>query len=139
MGRSLDSRHPPVLRTQFMRNMGVLLLINFIPVLGGIYFLVQIFNGRFQVRHKGVVVLLGLMILIALVLLFFWWVLLPIAQWLKDWPWWHAVNRSMVIWIVPSIMGFAVWAVTFFACIMLGGVVFFVLFAAVARTIAYFA
>jgi hypothetical protein len=116
-----DQKYPPKLQLEFFKNLGILLLINIIPILGGIYILYHTFTGR--MRFKNLDFLPGLLYILAFssVLIFFFWVMLPIAKWLRDYSWWHYMHRSIIIWLIPSGVSFLIWIGAVFTCFIMAG------------------
>jgi hypothetical protein len=116
-----DQKHPPRLQLNFFKNLGILLLINIVPILGGIYILYHTFTGK--MRFKNLEFLPGLLYILAFasVLIFFFWVVLPIVKWLRDYSWWHSVNRSVVIWGLPAAVSFVIWTAAVIASFIIAG------------------
>jgi hypothetical protein len=102
-----DSGGPPRLHLPLWRNLGLMLLINIVPIV----VMIWAFNGSgdrpgLDAHTKRVAV--GL-VCACLVVAIVAWVLLPIGAWLRDYPRWCYLHRSAWLWLLPTVAGFLAW------------------------------
>ncbi len=118
---------PPRLRFHVLKHAKMLLLLNIMPIGCSIYLYWQwrIGNITFKTvseesRTTGIAVILA-GISFAVVC----WFMMPIANWLRDYPTWHLRRSSPYIWLAPTIGGWMLWVVIGIAGILAGaGAVF---------------
>lgn len=104
---------PPRLDLQLWRRARLLLLLNCIPLLGGLVALLSWWQGRitFKPLSTGsmttIAILIGACIVFALAV----WIVLPLARWLREYPLWRFRHGSRVLWLLPTALGTAAWLV----------------------------
>jgi hypothetical protein len=110
-GRSTAGGGPPRLDLQLWRRARLLLLLNCIPLLGGLVVLLYWWQGKITFKPMStssmttVAILIGACIIFAVAV----WIVLPMARWLREYPLWHFRSGSRVLWLVPVIAGTVVW------------------------------
>lgn len=102
---------PPRLDLQLWRRAKLLLLLNCLPLLGGVVVAIGWWQGRLTIRPGSSASLTTLGILVGACLLFALavWVVLPLARWLREYPLWRFRNGSGLVWILPAIAGTIAW------------------------------
>jgi hypothetical protein len=98
---------PPRLSLPLARNLGLMLLVNIIPI----SVMIWAFAGAkdrpgLDPRMKRVA--LGI-VCACLVVAVTAWLVLPIARWLRDYPRWCYLHRSPWLWLLPTVAGFLAW------------------------------
>ncbi len=125
---SRRGRQPPRLRFHFMQRIQMLLLINTIPIIVGIGLVIGYYQGYVHVvgfeegRHGlAAAVILGACIILGLS----WWIIIPVARWLHDYPRWFFRRESKLFWFLPYCSGALIYGLTWLVC-MLAGIIAFV-------------
>lgn len=119
---------PPRLRFHFVQRMKMLLLINTIPIMVGIGLIIGYYQGYVHVvgfdeqRHgMATVVIIAACVLLGLS----WWIIIPTAKWLHDYPRWYFRRESKLLWFLPYCSGALIYGLTWILC-MLAGIVAFI-------------
>jgi hypothetical protein len=116
---------PPRLRFHFVQRIKMLVLINTIPIIVGIGLITGYYQGYVHVVgfEEGTHGLAALVILAACILLgLSWWIIIPVAKWLHDYPRWYFRRESKMLWLLPYCTGMLIYGLTWLAC-MLAGVI----------------
>ena len=119
------AKGPPKLRFHILQRLKFLLLVNTIPIAVGIFLVIGSYNGSVHVvgldqeKHGlAAFIILGSCIFLGLS----WWVIIPCAKWLRDYPRWFFRRDSKLLWFLPYTCGSLIWGVTWILC-MLSGIV----------------
>ena len=106
-GQGHASAGPPRLDLQLWRRAKLLLLLNVIPLLGGVAVAIGWWQGRLHFKDGSRQSLLALAVVLIACLAFALaiWLVLPIAGWLRAYPLWHLRHRSLVLWLIPTVLG----------------------------------
>ena len=119
---------PPRLRFHVLKHAKMLMLFNIMPIACSIYLYWQwrVGNITFKTvseesRTTGIAVIVA-GISFAVVC----WFMMPVANWLRDYPTWHLRRSSPLVWLAPTIGGWMLWAVMGIAGILAGAVAVFV-------------
>ena len=117
------AKGPPRLRLHIVKRMKMLLLLNTIPIVVGIFLIFGYYNGMVHVvgfeqgKHDlAAAVILGACLLIGVS----WWVIIPVAKWLYRYPRWYFRRESKVVWFLPFITGACIYGVTWIVCFLAG-------------------
>ncbi len=106
---SRSRSRPPELNIPLFKNMGILLLVNILPVAGFIYIGIMLRKGKFQLSNPEVLPSLVIPVLFAGLLMLVFWVFLPTAKWMKDYAWWGFNNGNYIVWSLPVCLSFVFW------------------------------
>jgi hypothetical protein len=104
---------PPRLRLHLMHHLKVLMLLNIVPLLGGLYLWWQWSQGKLSLSGMNeesratMVVVLVCCVAFAVIS----WFVLPLARWLRDYPTWHIRRGPVWAWIIPTASGWLAWGV----------------------------
>ncbi len=104
---------PPRLQLELAYKMKVFLLLNIVPVAVAVYYASLLLQGyRVHLRSTGLlaagVMLLGMLGLTVT----WWWVVMPIAAWAKEYTRWQCFTARRYLWFVLLAPAYAGWAVT---------------------------
>ena len=119
-------KHPPELEIHFLKNLGILALINIIPIAGGLFIITQTVRGKIQLRDPGFIPGLVYILAFSLVMVSFVWVVVPLFKWMRDYTYWHFYHKSGLIWIIPTIGFFLLWVVMVVVSILIGALLILV-------------
>jgi hypothetical protein len=111
---------PPRLVLPIWRNLGLMALLNIVPLLGLSWALVSWDHGPHWRPHqeRGLALTLGAAV-VCLVIAVSAWVLLPLARWLRAYPRWQlAHRRSWAWWLLPALLGWLAWALLGFGALI---------------------
>ena len=112
MDTQIRNKKPPQLDIRFFHNIGMLILINCIPLGIGIYIIVQLLNHNFVILNKNLFFSFLYVIVLGLISVLFFFLALPTTNWLWKYCWWHIANRNSLIWIPPLIISITLWIIT---------------------------
>jgi len=121
-----NRKTPPELEIHFLKNVGILALINIIPIAGGIFLIVQAARGNIQIRDPGFIPGLMYILLFSVVMICFVWLVVPLFKWIRDYTYWHFYHKSVILWILPTTVFFLVWMAMVTASILIGAVLILV-------------
>lgn len=121
-------KHPPELEIHFLKNLGILALINIIPITGGMYLIIQAARGKVQIRDPGFIPGLIYIIVFSAVMVSFIWVVVPLFKWMRDYAYWHFYHRNGIIWFLPTSATFLIWMAMVTVSILIGAVLILVAF-----------
>jgi hypothetical protein len=98
---------PPRLTMPLWRNLGLMLLVNIVPIVVMIW---AFAGGKdrpgLDPKAKSVALaLVGACLVVAVCA----WVVLPFARWLRDYPRWCFLHRTAWLWLLPAVAGFLAW------------------------------
>ena len=104
-GRS--SAGPPRLDLQLWRRAKLLVLLNAIPLLGGLVVAIGWWQGRlnFKDGSRQSLIALAVVLIACLAFAVAMWLVLPLARWLRAYPLWQCRHRSLVLWLIPAVLG----------------------------------
>jgi hypothetical protein len=111
---------PPRLTIPLWRNLGMMLLVNCIPIAAMVWAFVRWDGGphlRQDLDRRLLAVTVGSLSACAVVAVAAWLVL-PIARWLRDYPKWCFLHRSAALWFLPAVGGFLLWMVLAIAALV---------------------
>ena len=113
-GRSRASGRsgPPVLALHLVQRLGMLAVLNIIPLCGGLWLWWQFSYGHAQFRKPMGQEWLwasGIVLIACAVIAATCWLVMPVARWLRDYRSWHFTHRSALLWAVPSVLGWSCW------------------------------
>ena len=109
--REAPGEHPPRLRLHLGHHLKVLLVLNVLPLLGGIWLWWQWREGRVTLRtiseesKSTLLVVLVAGVAFAVIA----WLVMPVARWLRDYPTWHLRRGPAWAWIIPTCGGWLAW------------------------------
>ena len=119
-------KNPPELEIHFLKNLGILALINIIPITGGIFIITQAVRGKIQIRDPGFIQGLIYILAFSAVMVSFVWVVVPLFKWMRDYTYWHFYHKSGLMWIIPTIGFFLLWIVMVVISILIGAILILV-------------
>ncbi len=104
---------PPRLRLHLGHHLKVLMMLNILPLVGGLYVWWQWRQGRVTWRAMSsesqstlvVVVICGVAFAVIV------WLVMPVARWLRDYPTWHLRRGPAWAWVIPAGGGWTAWLV----------------------------
>lgn len=102
---------PPRLSLPIWRNLGLMAIVNILPIMGMMWAFLEWDDGPRLRRGSdpGILrVALGTLAACAAIAVAAW-VVLPIATWLRDYPRWCFFHRSAILWFVPAVCGWVLW------------------------------
>jgi hypothetical protein len=114
---------PPRLRFHILHHAKMLMMLNILPIMCTIYLWWQYRAGNVTFKTISeesrttalVVVVAGISFAIVC------WFIMPIANWLRDYPTWHLRRSNSLIWIIPTVGGWMLWIIIGIVGIMAGG------------------
>ena len=114
---------PPRLQLHLLHHFKVMMLLNILPLIGGLYLWWNWRAGRVTMRSMSgesqsiliVVIVSGLAFAVIA------WFIMPIARWLRDYPTWHLRHGPAWAWIIPTCGGWAAWIILNTAGILAAG------------------
>ena len=117
------AKGPPRLRLHIIKRIKLLLLINTIPIVVGIFLIFGYYNGMVHVvgfetgQHDlAAAVMLAACLLIGVS----WWVIIPVAKWLYRYPRWYFKRESKALWFLPYMTGAIIYGGTWILCFLAG-------------------
>lgn len=122
------SNGPPRLQLHLLHHFKVMMMLNILPVIGGLYLWWNWREGRVTMRSMSgesqsiliVVVVSGLAFAVIA------WFVMPIARWLRDYPTWHFRHGLAWVWLIPTCGGWAAWSILSLAGILAAGLALFI-------------
>ncbi len=107
MARQRRASEPPRLRFRLRERLGLLALINLVPLGLALWLAVQWARGKIAFRQltgSESFWLQGLAVLAVFLALASWFVV-PLARWLEAWPRWHRKRGPRWLWLLPCWLG----------------------------------
>lgn len=130
-----------MLALHLLRRLGMLAILNVIPLFGGLWLWWQFSYGHAQWRKpmgQEWLWACAIVVVACLVIASSCWLVMPVARWLRDYPSWHFKNGSALIWAVPTVVGWLSYvalyllaAVTVVGCLVAIGEALYHLFTVV--------
>lgn len=111
--RSTPAPTPPRLRFHLGHHLKVLLVLNILPILAGIWLWWNLHTGKATLREfsqESKTTLVIVLVAGAIFALTAWFVM-PLARWLRDYPTWHLRRGPAWAWIIPTCGGWLAWIV----------------------------
>lgn len=107
----IQAASPPRLRLHLGYHLKLLLVLNLLPIIGGIWLAWQLHTGRATLREFSQESQTTLVIVVAcgVVLALSSWFVMPVARWLRDYPTWHLRRGPAWAWIIPTCGGWLAW------------------------------
>ncbi len=104
---------PPRLRFHILYHFKMLLLLNIMPVACSIYLYWQYRAGNVTFKTISeeskttavAVVIAGISFAVVC------WFIMPIANWLRDYPTWHLQKSRSLLWVFPTVGGWMLWTI----------------------------
>ncbi len=117
------SNGPPRLQLHLLHHFKVMMTLNILPLIGGLYLWWQWREGRVTMRSMSgesqsiliVVIVSGLAFAVIA------WFIMPVARWLRDYPTWHFRHGPAWAWFIPTCGGWAAWIILSLAGILAAG------------------
>lgn len=119
---------PPRLQFHLLHHFKMMMMLNILPLIGGLYLWWNWRAGRVTMRSMSgesqsiliVVVVSGLAFAVIA------WFVMPIARWLRDYPTWHLRHGPAWAWLIPTCGGWAAWIILSTAGILAAGLALFI-------------
>jgi hypothetical protein len=102
----------PQLRFHLARHLKLLLILNILPLLTGLYLWWQYRQGRISLRKPiSEESWLTLVVVVAAGAVFAatCWLVMPLARWLRDYPTWGFTHGNRLLWSLPLVGGWLTW------------------------------
>lgn len=115
-----NNNGPPRLQLHIFDRLKMLLMINIIPIIVGSFLAWNYYQGKIKLRlfeesH-------GFAALVVLASCFTvgisWWIIIPCAKWLRNYPRWYYRHQSKALWLLPYTCGSLVWCVLWVLCML---------------------
>jgi hypothetical protein len=103
--RERSAPAPPTLTMPLARNLGVMALINILPI-AALIWAATTWEGERRKLLPAAYGVVGACLVIAVAA----WVALPFGRWLRAWPAWHLRHsRWWPLWLLPAALGLLAW------------------------------
>jgi hypothetical protein len=111
-GRSTTRGGPPRLNLHLLHHLKVLMLLNLLPLAGGLWLWWQWRAGHVTLRTLSGESLATVLVVVVCGAAFavIMWFVMPLARWLRDYPTWHLRRGPAWAWIIPACGGWLAWA-----------------------------
>ena len=113
---------PPRLQLHIFERLKVLLLINIIPIFIGVILAWNYSQGKLELRLFEESHGLAAFVVLAscLIIGISWWVIIPCAKWLRNYPRGVYRHESKAVWVLPYVCGSVIWGLLWVLCTLAG-------------------
>ena len=111
---------PPALQLKLLEKLGLLAVINVIPIIGSLYVFEKWWRGQITFTDTDVLWVGLAVVVAAVVYITCFWLLMPTAKWFREYTLWHYRRKSTTVWLIPTVVAYTFWVLTWIFCIVMG-------------------
>ncbi len=126
---------PPKLKLKFLERLGLLLIINSMPIIGALYIFEKWWKGEVTFTDTSAVWVALVVVVGAVLCVVCFWIMMPTAIWFRNYTLWHFHNTSKTRWALPIVISHILWLLTWFFCILMGVAAIVAMYGAIAQMI----
>lgn len=118
-----------------MERLGILVVINIIPIIAGLYIFEKWWKGEIVFKETDALWLALAVVGGAVLYILCFWIMMPTAVWFRSYTLWYFHNTSKAIWVLPIVISHTLWLLAWFFCILLGVAAIATMYGAIAHMI----